>query len=89
MSNIVIFNLFFRQRVLLVYALKPAAARVHGLVYFGQVKLAVFLYFQGSMVMEVEAVDGDAGVGNEVFNEIISGKLNHNNLEIRRIRELQ
>ena len=41
------------------------------------------------MVMEVEAVDGDAGVGNEVFHEIISGKLNHNNLEIRRIRELQ
>ena len=33
------------------------------------------------MVMEVEAVDGDAGVGNEVFYEIISGKLNHNNLE--------
>ena len=27
--------------------------------------------------MEVEAVDGDAGVGNEVFYEIISGKLNH------------
>ena len=41
------------------------------------------------MVMEVEAIDGDAGVGNEVFYEIISGKLNHNNIEIRRIRELQ
>ena len=37
------------------------------------------------MVMEVEAVDGDAGVGNEVFYEIISGKLNHNNLKRRRI----
>ena len=39
------------------------------------------------MVIEVEAVDGDAGVGNDVFYEIISGKLNHNNLasEIRRI----
>ena len=45
MSNIVIFNLFFRQRVLLVYALKPAAARVHELVYFGQEKLAVFLFW--------------------------------------------
>ena len=41
------------------------------------------------MVMEVEAVDGDAGVGKEVSYEIISGKLNHNNLEIRRNRELQ
>lgn len=47
MSNIVIFNLFFGQRDLLVYALKPAAARVRDLVYFGQVKLAVFLYLPG------------------------------------------
>ena len=37
------------------------------------------------MVVEVEAVDGDAGVGNEVFYGIISGKLNHNDVEIRRI----
>ena len=30
--------------------------------------------FQGSMIVQVQAVDGDAGVGNEVTYEIISGQ---------------
>ena len=38
----------------------------------------LFLFFvlvaQGSLIVQVQAVDGDAGVSNEVFYEIISGK---------------
>lgn len=30
--------------------------------------------FQGSLTVQVQAVDGDAGVGNAVTYEIISGK---------------
>lgn len=30
--------------------------------------------FQGSLIVQVQAVDGDAGVGNAVTYEIISGK---------------
>ena len=34
----------------------------------------IFFPFQGSLIVQVQAVDGDSGVGNAVEYEIIDGK---------------